>query len=125
MKTLIRNPHNFVPARFEPRVIAIIGGQGQMGRRFAEEFNKAGYEVRCTGDEPLSRCAVHGAPRVLRHWNGNACNGADVVLFALPAHVLCGEKGFTHVYGRNPPRGWRDKLVIDLSSVQVPTAKTL
>lgn len=128
MKKRIPNPHNFVPACFDPRTIAIIGGKGSMGRRLAEEFFKDGYNVRLTGEEPLTEIGPT-SPRVwtraVRRWNENVCKGADVVVFSVPIALLSERDGLSRIFGHTPPRGWRDKLVIDICSTKIGPTQAL
>ena len=127
----IRNPHNFVPDKFEPKLIAIIGGEGSMGRRLAQEFFQDGYQVQITGEEAVRRSGAEGAnewKRNLRRWNRNVCKGADVVVFAVPIPILADGvdgHGLENIFGRNPSRGWRDKLVLDICSTKVGAVRAL
>jgi prephenate dehydrogenase len=121
MKTTIRDPHNFVPERFEPSIIAIVGGKGSMGRRLAEEFFKEGYQVRLTGEEPLAEIGPtlpKDWKRAVRRWNENVCKDADVVVFSVPIPLLSKPDGLSCIFGHTPPRGWRNKLVIDTSTAR-------
>jgi len=121
MRTPIHNGHNFVPECFEPKVIAIVGGKGSMGHRLAQEFFKDGYEVRLTGGEPLKEVGPtqpNDWKRAIRKWNENVCKGADVVVFSVPIPLLSKPNGLTQIFGHTPPRGWRDKLVIDICSTK-------
>jgi prephenate dehydrogenase len=121
MKTTLLNSHNLVPGRFEPRTIAIIGGKGAMGFRLAQEFFKEGYEVRLTGEAPLNEYGPTKPKdwgRAIRKWNENVCRGADVIVFAVPIPVLSEAKGLKDIFGHMPPRGWRNKLVIDICSTK-------
>ena len=124
----IRNPHNFVPDRFEPRVIAIVGGKGSMRRRTAEEFFKDGYQVRLTGEEPLAEIGPTRPKdwkRAVRRWNENVCRDADVVVFAVPIPLLSEADGLSRIFGHTPPRGWRNKLVIDICSTKTGPTQVL
>lgn len=128
MKSPMRNPHNFVPDRFEPRVIAIVGGKGSMGRRMAEEFFKDGYQVRLTGEEPLAEIGPtlpKTWKRAVRRWNENVCKDADVVVFAVPIPLLSEPHGLSRIFGHTPPRGWRNKLVIDICSTKTGPTQAL
>lgn len=122
------NPHNFVPDRFEPRVIAIIGGKGSMGQRLAEEFHKDGYKVFLTGEQPLREIGPTQAKewrRAIRRWNEKVCKDADVVIFSVPIPLLSEEGGLKRIFGHTPPRGWRDKLVMDICSTKAGPTRAL
>jgi prephenate dehydrogenase len=131
MTQKIRNPHNFIPEKFNPKGVAIIGGEGSMGRRMAQEFFQDGYQVQITGEEAVRRPGAEGArewKRNLRRWNRNVCKGADVVVFAVPIPILAegaDGHGLKNIFGRNPSRGWRDKLVIDICSTKVGAVRAL
>ena len=121
MTRSIKNPHNYVSERFAPKVIAIIGGMGSMGRRLAEEFKRDGYEVRLTGEAPLREIGPTDSKewkRALSRWNRSICKGADVVVFSVPIPLLANGNGLEEIFGRTPARGWRDKLVIDICSTK-------
>lgn len=123
-----RNPHNHVESTFSPTVVAVVGGTGAMGRRLVEEFRRDGYEVRVSGQEPLRVVGPNGArewQRALRRWNSSICKGADVVLFAVPIPAMEDETALKNIFGRTPPRGWRDKLVIDVCSTKVGPLRAL
>ena len=128
MKSPLRNPHNFIPDQFEPRDITIVGGKGSMGRRLAEEFFKDGYQVRLTGEEPLAEIGPtqpKNWKRAVRRWNTNVCKDADVVVFAVPIPLLSKADGLSRIFGHTPPRGWRNKLVIDICSTKTGPTQAL
>ena len=92
-----------------------------MGHRLAQEFFKDGYEVRLTGEEPLKEIGPTQPKdwkRAVRKWNENVCKGADVVVFSVPIPLLSKPNGLAQIFGHTPPRGWRDKLVIDICSTK-------
>lgn len=128
MKNTVRNPHTFVSPVFEPRTIAIIGGQGNMGRRLADEFIADGYSVRVTGAEPLRDIGPTGPKewkRALRRWNEHICAKAEVVVFSVPIPLLNDQDGLSRIFGHTPPRGWRDKLVLDICSTKTGPTRAL
>lgn len=91
MKTTIRNPHSVVPDRFEPSVIAIVAGKGNMGRRLADEFFKDGYQVRLTREGSLAKIGStlpQEWKRSVCSWNAKVCEGADAVVFSAPTPLL-------------------------------------
>lgn len=128
MNSKIKNPHNLIPEHFEPRVVTIVGGKGSMGRRLAEEFYKDGYCVRLTGEQPqreIGPAQTKEWRRAIRRWNENFCKGADVVVFAVPVPLLSESDGLARIFGHTPPRGWRDKLVIDICSTKEGPTRAL
>jgi prephenate dehydrogenase len=128
MNAVIKNPHNFIPDRFDPQVIAIIGGKGSMGQRLAEEFHNDGYEVLLTGEQPLREIGPTQAKewrRAIRRWNEKVCKDADVVIFSVPIPLLSNAGGLKRIFGHTPPRGWRDKLVIDICSTKAGPTRAL
>ena len=54
MQYSLKNLHNYVPERVDPRRIGIIGGKGAMGQLLEREFKKDGYEVITTGENPTT-----------------------------------------------------------------------
>lgn len=101
---------------------------GNMGHRLGEEFGKDGYDVQLTGEDPLKEIGPTKPKdwkRAIRRWNENICKNADVVVFSVPIPLLSGNNGLSDIFGHNPPRGWRDKLVLDICSTKVGPIKAL
>lgn len=106
------NYHNYIPPRVEPKTIGIIGGRGAMGRLLAQEYEKEGYRVLVTGEDP----ATYITGRPLITLNRKLVQESDVIVLAVPVHVI--GKGIHKTLGGQFRRGLRDKLIMDVTSTK-------
>lgn len=109
----MKNYHNYIPHSVTPKTIGIIGGRGAMGQLLAREFAKDGYKVLLTGENPESN--IMGRPLI--RLNRKLIQESDVVIFALPVHII--GNGIHKMLGNNLCRGLRDKLFMDVTSTKV------
>lgn len=113
------NFHTYIPDDIEPRTVGIIGGHGAMGQMMAREFDKEGYRVLITGENPANN--VTG--RSLHKLNRNLVRESDVIVFAVPVPVI--GKGIHKILGGNHYRGLRGKLFIDVTSTKVDSLQAM
>ena len=112
MVSPIRNQHNFVPQTVRPRRIGIIGGRGAMGQLLAREFAADGYDVLVTGENIEGQIVG----RTLAALNRKLVRSCDVIVLAVPVHVMNG--GLPEILRGGYWRGLRSKLILDITSTK-------
>jgi len=105
-----KNAHNFVPKKFTPSTIGLIGGKGAMGKLLAKLLRENGYEVISSGE------CLGMTERDLRNLNNKILHCCDVIIFCVPISVM--KHGIPFIVGHDAPRGLRNKLLLEICSTK-------
>ena len=101
-------------------VVAVIGGSGRMGAWFANFLSKNRYEVIISDKKTPSACAFAKKKRFRYVENPfTAAQLSQIVLLATPTAVT------RTLLGTVASHALRTKLIVEISSVKQPVAKTI
>jgi len=105
-----KNVHNYVPEKFTPETVGLVGGDGAMGQLLARLLREDGYKVISSGE----RLGI--TERILCNLNNKILHSCDVIIFCVPISVM--KHGIPFIVGHDAPRGLRGKLIMEICSTK-------